>query len=262
MSSTKLSVNLNKIALLRNSRGSTTPDIGAAAHLVLEAGADGITLHPRPDARHATAHDVAICREVCDHYGAELNVEGNPFATANAHYPGMLTIARESNPDQVTFVPDTDSQLTSDHGWRVAELDNDTASSLQTMLDSCHKLGQRTSLFMDPSLDAVQQLTQLSALPDRIEIYTYDWAHNFGNFGNNTQHQSDRKAIQQVLAWCQEHGIAVNAGHDLNLENLSELLSLGEIAEVSIGHALISEALFAGGLSHCVQAYRKLIDRG
>jgi len=168
---TKLSVNVNKIAVLRNSRGGSDPDPAEAARAALAAGCNGITVHPRPDQRHIRVDDVA--RIVAVLGGAEYNIEGNPFAPPRGSYPGLLELARIAHPAQVTLVPDGDAQVTSDHGF---DLERDGAR-LQPLIRAFKELGCRVSLFMDAGSSDIERVAELGA--DRIEIYTGPYAHAF-----------------------------------------------------------------------------------
>lgn len=243
----RLSVNLNKIAVLRNSRGGHEPSVLTAAKCVVDAGARGITVHPRPDCRHIRPDDVYELAAWLPS-GVELNIEGNPFAGPRPGYPGFMALIEAVRPHQVTVVPDGDAQITSDHGFDLATESN----TLQPIIARCHAVGARVSAFVDAgggSFEAAQQVGL-----DRIEIYTGPFAQAF--------EQGD---VAVALAACRQTalaatacGLGVNAGHDLSQANLRLFLSeLPDVAEVSIGHALIGEALYAG-LSETVQAYLRL----
>ncbi len=258
---TLLSVNVNKVAVLRNSRGGQLPDVVHAAQIALRAGCDGITVHPRPDLRHIHPSDCLAIRTLLnsrEFSGREFNIEGNPFAPANALYPGLLAIVEQTRPEQVTLVPDGDTQITSDHGWRIRE----NAVRLGPMIASIRSLGARVSLFVDDDIDeaALHLARDLGA--ERIEIYTGPYAHEFD--GNNNK-QNDYR--QNALSRCARTsaiacalGLGVNAGHDLSQSNLAALLQAAPgICEVSIGHALINDALYVG-LESAVQAYLKIVS--
>lgn len=245
-----LSVNLNKIALIRNSREGNFPDVNEFGRTCLEAGAQGLTVHPRPDQRHIRASDVPDLAAVTKTYsGAEYNIEGNPFASGQGSYPGLLTLVEASRPDQCTLVPDSDSQLTSDHGFDLTQ----SADKLAPVIEQLHSWGVRVSLFMDPDLDQITLASQVGA--DRIELYTgpYAWAYA------NTPPEARR--LFQAHSDAAEHaaslGLGVNAGHDLNLENLQEFRHLPHLSEVSIGHALTVDALKMG-FTEAVKAYLNL----
>ena len=246
--STLLSVNLNKIAVLRNSRGGERPDLRSAAEAVIAAGCGGITVHPRPDQRHIRPDDVLLLGELC-RGRVEFNIEGNPFAPARDDYPGLLALAERTRPTQVTLVPDGDGQLTSDHGFDLAR----DAERLAPLVHAFTALGCRVSLFMDCDATALECAAQIGAA--RIELYTgpYAQAHAAGD--------PSRELGKCVEASRRAHavGLGVNAGHDLDQANLGALLRAAPaICEVSIGHALIGEALYAG-LSATVATYRRII---
>ncbi|MEN1943055.1 pyridoxine 5'-phosphate synthase [Luteimonas sp. MJ293] len=247
---TSLSVNLNKVALLRNSRGGGEPDILRAATTCLDAGAHGLTLHARPDARHARTDDVLKLAQLCRERGVEFNLEGNPFAPARAGYPGFLALCERAQPHQATLVPDDDEQLTSDHGFDLVA----DAERLRQPIAALKDIGCRVSLFADA--DIGPGLTRAAALgADRIELYTgpYAEAHARGEAG---------AALPMFIAAAERAqlaGLGVNAGHDLSQDNLGEFLAaVPDVLEVSIGHALISEALYQG-LASTVANYRKIV---
>lgn len=227
---THLSVNLNKIGLLRNSRGRDFPNMVQMAQQTLELGAFGITIHPRPDQRHATYQDVRDLKTLLAQYpDRELNIEGFP----NEEF---LNIVLEVMPDQCTLVPDDPNQLTSDHGWNVAR-DRD---ALIPVINKLQAAGIRVSLFMDPDPEAIQLVKETGA--ERIELYTEAYA--------NAWPTADKEAVlaqyMQAAKTAIDNGLAVNAGHDLDLDNIRDLCASGLIAEVSIGHALTIEALQMG----------------
>lgn len=244
----KLSVNLNKIALIRNSRPGNYPDVIAHARTCLAAGADGITVHPRPDLRHIRPHDVHQLGVLIREYSRiEFNVEGNPFAAQREHYPGLLSLVAEARPHQCTLVPDSADQLTSNHGFDIAV----AGEQLQPVVARLQQQGIRVSLFMDPDLEQIQLAAQLGV--DRIELYTGPFAEHWRKSPacGEAQFRRYREAAECALA----HGLGVNAGHDLNLDNLQRFVALPGLQEVSIGHALIVDAL-AMGLTPAVQAYK------
>ncbi|MBS0194500.1 MAG: pyridoxine 5'-phosphate synthase [Proteobacteria bacterium] len=246
---TTLSVNLNKIAVLRNSRGGARPDLRKAAETVIAAGAGGITVHPRPDLRHIRPDDVAMLAAVCRDHGVEFNIEGNPFAPPRGGYPGLLALIEQARPAQVTLVPDGDGQLTSDHGF---DLKHD-GERLRLLIHAFNTLGCRVSLFMDVDAPALERTADIGAA--RIELYTgpYALAHATGDVANALA------ACARTAARAQAIGLGVNAGHDLDQNNLGDLLRAApQIAEVSIGHALIDEALYAG-LHETVRGYLHVI---
>jgi pyridoxine 5-phosphate synthase len=249
---TVLSVNVNKIAVLRNSRGGTEPDVVRAARACLDAGAHGITVHPRPDARHIRADDVYALAELTREYGVEFNLEGNPFAPARPGYPGFIALCQQVRPAQATLVPDGDAQLTSDHGFDFAR----DAQALQPLVAQLKALHCRVSLFADAHGEALDDMRQAAAIgADRVELYTgpYAEAHAAGS----PSAMLSRYAAAATRA--RAAGLAVNAGHDLSQDNLGEFLrAVPNVQEVSIGHALIGEALYAG-LASTVRRYLAIL---
>jgi pyridoxine 5-phosphate synthase len=246
--STALSVNLNKVALLRNARNGDRPSVLAAARIAIAAGANGITVHPRPDQRHIRPGDVLALAEALD---VELNIEGNPFHGAEGDYPGFLALVRRARPAQCTLVPDTAAQLTSDHGWNLPE----EGERLRPLIDELHRLQCRVSLFMDPDAGAVARARALGA--DRVELYTEEYARAHARGAARPQLERHRAA---ALA-AQAAGLGVNAGHDLNLDNLEGYCrEVPDVLEVSIGQALIADALELG-LAESVRRYRACLVR-
>jgi len=242
---TRLSVNLNKIALLRNARTLGIPSVTRAATIALDAGAHGITVHPRPDARHIRIEDVReLAALLRSRPAAEFNIEGNPFE-------GLVAIAREVTPQQCTLVPDEPGAVTSDHGW---DIDRDGAR-LRPLIAELKSAGIRVSLFMDPVPAAMAAVRELGA--DRIELYTEPYARAFGS-------ASERAEVEKYAAAAraaQQAGLGINAGHDLNQQNLPRFLTgVPGVLEVSIGHALVADALEAG-LAATVRGYLAAIAR-
>lgn len=244
---TILSINLNKIALIRNSRDTQIPDVVEHALRCIAAGAQGITVHPRPDQRHIRAQD---CDQLKEALTVELNIEGNPFTSARgsdrlgvSDYPGFMALVERVRPAQVTLVPDGDNQLTSDHGF---DLSRDGAR-LEPIIKQLKEWGCRVSLFMDPHADAMPLASELGA--DRIELYTeaYARAHESGQFAEVLT------GYQEAAAAAIAAGLGVNAGHDLNLRNLPDFHIPGCL-EVSIGHAFTVDAL-TYGLHETVKKY-------
>ena len=234
---TKLSVNVNKIAVLRNSRGGGEPDPVDAARAALAAGAHGITVHPRPDQRHIRVDDVARIEAVVVGPGAEYNIEGNPFAPPRGTYPGLVELAQRVKPAQVTLVPDGDAQITSDHGF---DLDRD-AARLAPLVRAFKAIGCRVSLFMDADSRDIERVADVGA--DRIEIYTGPYAHAHAQGDASRALDACARTAERARA-C---GLGVNAGHDLSQQNLGALKrAIPFLDEVSIGHALIGEALYEG----------------
>ncbi|WP_374674968.1 pyridoxine 5'-phosphate synthase [Ideonella sp.] len=240
---TALSVNLNKVALLRNTRHLAIPSVTRAAEQVLQAGADGITVHPRPDERHIRANDVHELAALLKAWPeAEYNIEGNPLHN-------LMDFVRTVRPHQATFVPDTVGQFTSDHGW---DLRHD-AERIRPLIAECQALGVRVSLFMDPVPEAMAAARAVGA--DRVELYTEAYARAFGTPDEAAVRARYAAAASAALA----AGLGVNAGHDLNRDNLSAFLrEVPGVAEVSIGHALIADALELG-YTDTVRAYLRAI---
>lgn len=236
---TALSVNVNKVALLRNTRALEVPSVVRMATIALDAGAAGITVHPRPDERHIRAHDVhGLAALLAERPGAEYNLEGNPFHN-------LMDFVRTVRPHQCTFVPDTVDQSTSDHGW---DLDADGAR-LAPLIDEARGLGVRVSLFMDPSPDAMAAAAALGA--ERIELYTERYARSYGTPAHDATLASFVAAARAAHA----AGLAINAGHDLNRANLGAFVAaVPGLVEVSIGHALVADALELG-FDAAVRAY-------
>jgi len=240
---TSLSVNVNRVALLRNSRPVGIPNVVHLATIALEAGADGITVHPRPDARHITAQDVHELSALLRRWPqAEFNIEGNPFHN-------LMDLVRAVRPQQATFVPDSVEQATSDHGW---DLTRD-GERLRPLIAELHGLGVRVSLFMDPQAAAMPLARAVGA--DRVELYTEAYARSFGTPRQAEVLAGYVAAAQAALA----AGLGVNAGHDLNRENLAAFLAaVPGVAEVSIGHAIAADAL-EFGMAETVRAYQRCI---
>ena len=235
---TKLSVNINKIATLRNSRGGNNPDVVKAAIDIQRFGADGITVHPRPDERHIRYNDV---REIKKIITTEFNVEGN------CREQKFVDLVLETKPDQVTLVPDTEGQLTSDHGWDTIK----NKDYLEQMISVFRNAGIRVSIFVDPDVNMVEGAAQTGT--DRIELYTEGYAKLYAT-------GKKEEAIAPYLAAAikaKELGLGLNAGHDLDMHNLQFFSrTIPWLAEVSIGHALISDALYLG-LENVVQIYKR-----
>ena len=236
---TALSVNLNKIALVRNTRKLGIPSVAKFATIALEAGADGITVHPRPDGRHVRGEDVLeLAKLLAGWPAAEFNIEGNPFHQ-------LMDYVRQVRPRQCTFVPDETGAFTSDHGWDLAR----DGGRLRPMIEEAHALGVRVSLFMDPEPKAMGSAREVGA--DRVELYTEPYALAFG-----TAAQAEMLARYRAAAEAaQAVGLGVNAGHDLNRGNLPPFLTaVAGVLEVSIGHALTADAL-EFGMAAAVRMY-------
>lgn len=238
---TRLSVNLNKIALLRNQRNIGIPSVLQSAKTVIKAGAYGITVHPRPDERHIKYSDVYELAEIIN---VEFNIEGNPFLGK------YMEIVGKVQPDQATLVPDSPDANTSDHGWDLKT----NSEKLIPIIEKLKAIGTRVSLFMDPDADSVKMAKEIGA--DRIELYTEPYATAFRT--NENLDEVIQKYARTARA-AQDAGLGVNAGHDLNLNNLGKFLTeVPNILEVSIGHALIAEALEIG-LHNTVKEYLKIL---
>jgi pyridoxine 5-phosphate synthase len=240
---THLSVNLNKVALVRNTRHLGIPSVTRAATLCLQAGAQGITVHPRPDERHIRAKDVADLSVLMQAWSdREYNIEGNPLQN-------LMGFVRQFKPHQATFVPDGEGQFTSDHGWNPA---TDTYK-LRPLIAECQALGVRVSLFMDAESSHMAWAKSVGA--DRVELYTEPFAAAWGTSEQTAQLERFAKAAQAAL----DAGLGVNAGHDLNRDNLTAFLKqVPGVQEVSIGHALIADALELG-YSATISAYLNCI---
>ena len=271
----QLSVNLNKIALIRNSRPGNNPDLLEYAARCINAGAGGITVHPRPDQRHIRAADcpalgALIAEKKHDHPTLEYNIEGNPAAAAETSdsqhsdadnhlgsYPGFMEILRRSRPDQATLVPDADGQLTSDHGFDLRHYNAAQRQQLATTIAEIQQIGCRVSLFIDPDCEQISHARDLGA--DRIELYTGPYAESVAS-----QDSAEDSTLFEQHCAAAEHaeriGLGVNAGHDLNLHNLPQYRQLPHLREVSIGHSLTIDSL-EYGLVDTLQRYRRLLDK-
>ncbi len=255
---TALSVNVNKIAWLRNARGGDRPNVVDCARTILDAGAAGITVHPRPDARHIRTDDVYALKEVVDEYpDREFNIEGNPTAPARDNgYPGFDRLIEDARPHQCTLVPDDDAQLTSDHGWDLTH--RKTVAQLEKLVARYKAWGARVSLFMDPVRVNIGDAKRVGA--ERIELYTGPYAELVARRGlDHPQANNVLREYRDAVRYAKERGLRVNAGHDLDLGNLARFLSIGDIAEVSIGHALIADAL-EWGLAPTVKRYLEELE--
>ncbi|MGE8320815.1 MAG: pyridoxine 5'-phosphate synthase [Comamonas sp.] len=242
---TALSVNLNKVALVRNTRHLGIPSVTRAARLCLEAGAQGITVHPRPDERHIRPDDVYKLAEVLATWPEprEFNIEGNPFHN-------LMDFVRELRPSQATFVPDSEGQFTSDHGWSFPQ----DAERLKPLIAECKALGVRVSLFMDPAPEQMAAAKAVGA--DRVELYTEPYAAAFGT----AQQAAELRRYADAAKAAQQAGLGVNAGHDLSLRNLTPFVSqVPGVLEVSIGHAFVADALEIG-YAEAVRAYLRCLE--
>jgi pyridoxine 5-phosphate synthase len=250
-----LSVNLNKIALIRNSRDTTNPSVTEHARMCIAAGADGITVHPRPDQRHIRASD---CFDLAGMLTVEFNIEGNPMAGPRrsdragiGDYPGFMELVKEIRPAQCTLVPDGDNQLTSDHGFDLKR-DGEKVAPLVAELKA---LGIRTSLFMDPEPEQIRLAARVGA--DRIELYTESYARAFRD---KTHLKSIFRQFVAAAETAAEEGLGLNAGHDLDLTNLPRFATVPGLLEVSIGHALTVDAIRMG-LANAVAAYQQALGK-
>jgi pyridoxine 5-phosphate synthase len=246
---TKLSVNVNKIATLRNTRTIDLPNLPKLAALALDAGAHGITVHPRPDQRHIRTDDVAPLAALVARYpGAEYNIEGNPFH-------GLLEHCERVRPTQATLVPDAREALTSNHGWNLVELGATERQALARTIETLHGYGSRVSLFVDPIRELMPLARELGA--DRVELYTEPYAAAFA------AGRSDGALRDYAAAGAEARrvGLGLNAGHDLSLLNLGPFLASVSVDEVSIGHALIADALELG-LAEAVRRYVAICANG
>ncbi len=236
---TRLSVNINKIALLRNSRGANIPDVVQFAKDCERYGAQGITVHPRQDERHITRKDVYALKDVVS---TEFNIEGYPS-------PDFLKMVNEVKPTQCTLVPDAPGQLTSDHGWDTIK----QQSFLKEVIAELHQNKIRVSLFIDPANNLIEAAKKTGA--DRIEFYTGPYAEHF-----NTDKKNAVKDFAAAAKFCSEINIGINAGHDLNLDNLRYFKqNIPQLLEVSIGHALVRDCLYLG-LENVIQLYLRELE--
>ena len=237
---TKLSVNLNKIALLRNSRGRDFPNVVVFAKKFIDLGVNGITVHPREDERHITRQDTVDLGKLLEGSAVEFNVEGYPSES-------FLELIEKVKPTQATLVPDAPDQLTSDHGW-------DLKKDGEFVKDVCAKItafGVRTAIFLDPEVEQVK-LAPLTGV-ERIELYTETYASSY----DTTQHQTIWEGFNEASIEAQKLGLGVNAGHDLELLNLAKFLEIENILEVSIGHVLTIECI-EQGMNSVIEQYLKI----
>ncbi|MGD0784823.1 MAG: pyridoxine 5'-phosphate synthase [Sedimentisphaerales bacterium] len=242
---THLSVNLNKIALVRNARSLGIPSVTKAARTCISAGAYGITVHPRPDERHIRYSDVYELKPIVS--SVEFNIEGNPL---EGRY---MEIMPDIRPTQATLVPDVIGAVTSDHGW---DLNKENIKKIEPIIKKLKSLGIRASLFVDPVIETVEKAKQIGA--DRIELYTEPFARAFAKKKNLEALTAKFAAAAKKAS---EIGLGVNAGHDLNLDNLAFFCeNVKPVMEVSIGHALISDAIDMG-LANAVKAYCKILEK-
>ena len=240
---TNLSVNLNKVALLRNARPLTIPSVVKMGLISINAGAHGLTVHPRPDERHIRRTDVYDLAELLkDHPTIEYNIEGNPLESP------FMDIIREVRPHQCTLVPDDLTQNTSDHGWNVSQ----DAEKLKPIIKELNELGCRVSLFIDPDIEQIKLVPALDC--DRIELYTEPYATAY----REGKGEESFEVYRQAAECAQSLSLGVNGGHDLNLDNLPKFKEIPNLLEVSIGHALTADALEMG-YANAVKAYLKVL---
>ncbi len=242
---TKLSVNINKIATLRNSRGGNNPDVIKAAMDIQNFGAEGITVHPRPDERHIRYADVYELKKIIT---TEFNIEGNPKEQK------FIDLVLDNKPEQVTLVPDAEGQLTSDHGWDTIK----NKKYLIEIISVFKEAGIRVSIFVDPDVEMVAAAKDTGT--DRIELYTEGYAKQFAISNQQSAMSNQQAAIAPYISAAKkasELGLGINAGHDLDLHNLKYFAQhIPGLLEVSIGHALITDALYFG-LENAVQLYKR-----
>lgn len=258
---TALSINLNKIALLRNSREGNYPNPVDFARLCIESGCQGITVHPRPDQRHIRPSDVDELGALCASLPSiEFNIEGNPFAGEVGSYPGFMALVEKQRPDQVTLVPDGDDQLTSDHGFNLSV----DGERIKPIIDQLKQWGLRVSLFMDPDPEQIRLAKEVGA--DRIELYTGPYADLYEKQESAESSELARESFETLhqtyldaALVAQEIGLGINAGHDLNLKNLPRFLDIPNILEVSIGHAFTADSLVMG-MAECTRAYLSVLN--
>ena len=246
----KLSVNLNKIALLRNARGENYPNIEYFANKAIALGVDGLTLHPRPDHRHATSNDVIRLSKLSKEKGVEFNIEGNPFSKPKNDFLGFCELVEIIKPDQITLVPDSIDQITSDHGWSSGKHDDDLKIVINKLKEYSNDAS--ISLFID-SIEGVEYAYEMGAT--LIEIHT-------GEFSKAIETKNIKAVddIVEIVKIASKLNLSVNAGHDLNLNNLSYLVDIGNINEVSIGHAIIVDSLHYG-FEETIKKYLDIIRK-
>ena len=244
----KLSVNLNKIALLRNARGENYPDLNYFANKAIDLGVDGLTLHPRPDHRHATSNDVIKLAELSKKRNVEFNIEGNPFTKPNGDFLGFIELVEIIKPDQITLVPDELNQITSDHGWSQGSHDDQLIDAIAN-IRNCSK-NSKISLFID-DIEGVEYANRLNV--ELIEIYTGKFAKKISEGSEDVINE-----VAYIVKTAKNMNLLVNAGHDLNLENLNYLVMMDSINEVSIGHAIIVDSLHYG-FEETIKKYIKII---
>ena len=247
MNKTNLSVNLNKIALLRNARGSNYPSLIDIAGICSKHEICGITLHPRPDERHATSSDVIEISNFCKEQDLEFNIEGNPFTLENDSFRGFEDLVKEINPYQATLVPDLKDQVTSDHGWSSGDHDSELKLIVERLQRNCTFV----SLFIDLEKESVDYALEIGV--NAVEVYTGPYAKL-----SLSERPKYIDKMYEIFQYIKSNNLKLNAGHDLNLENLPDLIELNIIDEVSIGHAIITESIVYG-LDNILSKYIKII---
>ena len=247
MNKTNLSVNLNKVALLRNARGSDYPSLVKFANSCMEHDISGLTLHPRSDERHALSSDVIDLANLCKENNLEFNIEGNPFNIEKDSFRGYENLVTDIKPYQATLVPDEDHQITSDHGWLRGGHDDELKLIIGRLREDC----EFVSMFIDANIESVDYALEMGA--NAVEIYTGPYAQL-----NKDERVSCIEEMYEIFKYIKSSNLKLNAGHDLNLENLPDLIDLNIIDEVSIGHAIITESLIHG-LDNVLSQYIKII---
>ncbi len=247
MNKTNLSINLNKVALLRNARGSNYPSLVSFAKSCMNHDICGLTLHPRPDERHALSSDVIDLANLCKENNLEFNIEGNPFNTERGSFRGYENLISDIKPYQATLVPDKEDQITSDHGWLRGGHDEELKLIIGRLREDC----EFVSMFIDANIESADYALEMGA--NAVEIYTGPYAKL-----NNDKRIPYIQEIHETLKYIKSKNLKLNAGHDLNLDNLPALIDLKIIDEVSIGHAIITESLIHG-LDNVLSKYIKII---
>ena len=247
MNKTNLSVNLNKVALLRNARGSDYPSLLDFAKLCMNHDICGLTLHPRPDERHALSSDVIDLANLCKESNLEFNIEGNPFNIEKGSFRGYENLVSDIKPYQATLVPDKEDQITSDRGWLSGGHDDELKLIIERLREDC----EFVSMFIDANIESADYALEMGV--NAVEIYTGPYAKL-----NNDERIPYIQEMHETLKYIKSKNLKLNAGHDLNLDNLPALIDLKIIDEVSIGHAIITESLIHG-LDNVLSKYIKII---
>ena len=247
MNKTNLSINLNKVALLRNARGSDYPSLVNFAKSCMNHDICGLTLHPRSDERHALSSDVIDLANLCKKNNLEFNIEGNPFNIERGSFRGYENLVSDIKPYQATLVPDKEDQITSDHGWLRGGHDDELKLIIGRLREDC----EFVSMFIDANIESVDYALEMGA--NAVEIYTGPYAQL-----NKDERVSCIEEMYKIFKYIKSNNLKLNAGHDLNIENLPDLIDLNIIDEVSIGHAIITESLIHG-LDNILSQYIKII---